>query len=195
VGGYRCRLASLVLLPFWGARSTLKARRAKPAPPPTFLSKVRVVEVDVVVTNRQDEPVFGLHQGLHQKDFQVFENGKLPSRRAIHRVKCSRSVDRYPGKIDGERNSDSLKILPSDSGRRVRAAESAFAVAVRTATAHPPSGRDRMTRPISPSGTHTAPPGGAPRSACPGAPAASPQRACRPLPPPGSPLGPALSRP
>jgi len=46
-----------------------------------------VVEVDVVVTNGQDEPV----SGLHKKDFQVFENGKLQSR---ERSTGSSAVDR-----------------------------------------------------------------------------------------------------
>jgi VWFA-related protein len=75
MGGYRCRLVSLVLLPLWVASLHSQTPPSEPAPVPTFLSKVRVVEVDVVVTNDRDEPV----SGLHKKDFQVFENGKPQS--------------------------------------------------------------------------------------------------------------------
>ena len=38
---------------------------------PTFQSKVQAVVVDVVVTNRDDQAI----PGLHQEDFQVFEDG------------------------------------------------------------------------------------------------------------------------
>jgi hypothetical protein len=67
MGGYRCRLVSLVLLPLWVTSLHPQNPPSEPARLPTFLSKVRVVEVDVVVTNDRDEPV----SGLHQKDFQV----------------------------------------------------------------------------------------------------------------------------
>jgi VWFA-related protein len=39
---------------------------------PTFKASARVVVVDVVVTDRNDEPV----QGLHKEDFQVLEDGQ-----------------------------------------------------------------------------------------------------------------------
>src|SRR6185437_12644967 len=42
------------------------------APVPTFNAKVRVVVLDVVVTEGKDEPV----SGLRKKDFEVFEDGK-----------------------------------------------------------------------------------------------------------------------
>jgi VWFA-related protein len=41
-------------------------------PPPTFKSGVNLVEVDVVVTDRQGRPV----RGLRQQDFEVLEDGK-----------------------------------------------------------------------------------------------------------------------
>ena len=73
MAGYRCRLVSLVVLPLWVASLHSQAPQTEPGPLPTFLSKVQVVELDVVVTNGQDEPV----PDLHRKDFQVLENGKL----------------------------------------------------------------------------------------------------------------------
>jgi hypothetical protein len=66
MAGYRCRLVSLVVLPLWVASLRSQTLQTKPGPLPTFLSKVRVVELDVVVTNGQHEPV----PGLHKKDFQ-----------------------------------------------------------------------------------------------------------------------------
>jgi VWFA-related protein len=44
----------------------------QPAPPPTFKSGIDLVEVDVVVTDRNGRPV----RGLRQQDFEVLEDGK-----------------------------------------------------------------------------------------------------------------------
>jgi VWFA-related protein len=55
--------------------SSLYCQTANPnpsAPVPTFKAKVRVVVVNVVVTEGKDEPV----SGLRKKDFEVFEDGK-----------------------------------------------------------------------------------------------------------------------
>jgi hypothetical protein len=49
-----CRLVSLVLLPSWVAALHSQNPQREPGPVPTFLSKVRVVELDVVVSNGQD---------------------------------------------------------------------------------------------------------------------------------------------
>jgi VWFA-related protein len=55
--------------------SSLYSQTANPnpsAPVPTFKAKVRVVVLDVVVTEGKDQPV----SGLRKKDFEVFEDGK-----------------------------------------------------------------------------------------------------------------------
>src|SRR5687767_12098376 len=44
----------------------------QPDNPPTFKSGVNLVEVDVIVTDRQGRPV----RGLRQQDFEVLEDGK-----------------------------------------------------------------------------------------------------------------------
>ncbi|MGH9547518.1 MAG: VWA domain-containing protein [Terriglobales bacterium] len=68
----RCWFLCFALMfgsPFLHSQATAPA---SPSPVPRFESKVRVVLVDVVVTNGKDEPV----TGLDRKDFQVLEDGK-----------------------------------------------------------------------------------------------------------------------
>lgn len=56
----------------WCSVSLLSAQNGTPGEPPTFKSKVQAVLVDVVVTDRNDQPI----KSLQKDDFEIFENGE-----------------------------------------------------------------------------------------------------------------------
>jgi VWFA-related protein len=66
----RCCLLGLLL--FSVVAAPVYSQTAPPDSAATFQAKVRVVLVDVVVTNSKDEPI----TGLPKEDFQVFEDGQ-----------------------------------------------------------------------------------------------------------------------
>lgn len=62
---------------------------------PTFKSSVRVVPVDVVVTNSKGEPV----TGLHQEDFQILEQGKPQRISSFHEYTGAPPVAAAPSSL------------------------------------------------------------------------------------------------
>ena len=82
----------------------------KPGPPGTIRVHVRLIPVDVIVTDRQNRPV----TDMRQEEFQIFENGRLQEIRHFS-VQTFTSDPSEPGPKLSLRNIPTLDLTPQMS--------------------------------------------------------------------------------
>lgn len=94
------------LLTFGSATNSMQAQGGRqnqqPGPPGTIRVRVRLVPVDVIVTDDHDRPV----SDLKQEDFQIFENGRLQEIRHF-------SVQTFTAAAPEPGQSSAIRIVPT----------------------------------------------------------------------------------